>query len=894
LQPITITLDGNEVSGYAGMSILALAREAGVHIATLCHDDHLPDIGACRLCIVEEEKTGALMAACVTPIASGMVINTHSPRVIAHRKTIVQLMLASHPDACPVCDKGNRCQLRGLAAEMGISLTELHRIPQAATIQDVNPFIQRDLSKCVLCAKCIRACQEMVVEGVLDYFQRGFKSKPATFADLPLEMSGCTFCGACVALCPTGAIMEKDAEHRGTTGSTVKTTCPYCGCGCSIELEVKGERVVRSTPPQLDGTGYRPQCVRGSYGYDFIHNPERLTRPLMRKDGSLVESDWGEALALVARRLKEIEEKYGADSIAVLGSAHCTNEEAYLLQSFARRVIGTGNVDAGSRLYNAATILGLLTTIGLPQPSNLIEALEKSDVIMVVGADPASSAPQVGYAIKRAVKSKGATLILIDPRSTKLAFFATLHLQPRPGTDLVLLAAIAYVIVKENLLDREFVMRRTDNFEPFAKSLDVYTPEYAASITGVPVEQIAAAARLYARGRQASIVYGSGITQYTTGTDCVRILANLALLTGNAARKGGCIIPLHKESNSYGVMAMGLSPRLLPGLRSVTDRVARENFETLWRVRLPASPELTAVEMLQEARSGRIKAMYILGEDPVSNFPNRHLVTEALNSLEFLAVQDIFLTEAAKLATVVLPGTSFAEKDGTVINFEGKIKKFRKAVTPSGESRPDWEILLEISSRMGRPLPFFRFEDIVAEMEEGIPGYHYYGSDGKSFEVSWASAGSQRPFDETPLGFPRFWPLEYKTLPDKLEQEYPFFLLTGGAFPHPSNGIWSLKAPRLKKFLPQGHAELNPEDAHNLTLDNGDMVRITSAAGELVAPVRLSSTVPRGILFLPCSFPQIPANQLFDINMDPQSKTPAFKCCRVRVKRADQDGWAIA
>ncbi len=889
MQPITITLDGNEVSGYAGMSILALAREAGVHIPTLCHDDHLPDIGACRLCIVEEEKSGALMAACVTPIASGMVINTRSPRVVTHRRTIVELMLASHPDACPVCDKGNRCKLRGIAAEMGLSLTQLQRVPQVATIQDVNPFIQRDLSKCVLCARCIRACQELVVEGVLDYFQRGFKSKPATFGDVPLESSDCTFCGTCVALCPTGALMERDAPYRGTTRNKVKTTCPHCGCGCSIELEIKDNRIIRSIPAETDGTGYRPLCVRGSYGYDFTHSPDRLTTPLIRRNGSLQQSDWEEALTLVADGLEKVISKHGAESVAVLGSAHCTNEEAYLLQRLARCTIGTSNVDSGSRLYSAATILGLATTIGLPQPANHVEAIEKSDVIMVVGADPTTSAPAVGYAIKRAVKGKGACLILIDPRRTRLAFFATLHLQPKPGTDIALLSALAHVIVKENLLDKEFVVRRTDNFEPLVRSVEHYTPEYAAGVTGVPAGQIVAAARFYARARQASLVHGSGITQYPTGTDCVRAIANLALLTGNALRKGGGITTLYRESNSYGVMAMGLSPHLLPGFRSATDTRARGDLETLWRVNLPDPPGLTAIEMLQGAISGKIRALYICGEDPISTFPDRQMVTEALASLEFLVVQDIFLTETAKLATVVLPGASPLEKDGTTINFEGKIRRFRRAVTPPGEGRPDWQILAEIAARMKRPLPFSHFDDIVAEMEDCVPGYQYYGGEGRDFDIQ-STGTRQQPVEEAPRGFPRFSPVEYQ-VPAKLDDhEYPFLLLTGGVFPHHSNSIWSLKAPRLKKFLSQGYAELNPEDTHSLGLDNGDTVKITSAAGEVIAPVRSSADIPQGTVFIPCSFPDIAVNVLFRIRLDTQSKAPAFKSCRVKVQRVDSDG----
>lgn len=887
MQPITITLDGNEVSGYAGMSILALAKESGVHIPTLCHDDHLPDIGACRLCIVEEEKTGALMAACVTPIATGMVINTSTPRVINHRKTIVELMLASHPDVCPVCDKGNRCQLRQIAAEMGISVTKLHRIPQPATIQEVNPFIQRDLSKCILCAKCIRACQELVVEGVLDYFQRGFKTRPTTFRDLPLEVSECTFCGTCVTFCPTGALLEKDLIYRSTAQTSVKTTCPYCGCGCSIELEVKDGSLLRSVPVTKSTDGYQPLCIRGSYGYDFVHSPDRLTRPLIRKNGELVQSDWEEALGLVAAELERIKDRHGPDSIAILGSARCTNEEGYLLQRFARCVIGTNNVDAGSRLYYPAALLGLSTTIGPSPISNPMDTLERSDMIMVVGADPTVSAPAVGYAIKRAVKNKGAQLVLVDPRRISLTPLATIHLQPKPGTDVVLLNAMAHVILKENLLDKEFVVRKTDNFAAFARALEPYTPEYAASITTVAPDQIIAAARLYAGTRQASIVYGRGITQYPTGTDSVRAIANLTMLTGNAGRKGGGIITLQKESNSYGVTAMGLSPGLLPGFYSVTNSQARENFERLWGVRLPHSPGLTAVEMLQGAQLGKIKALYIVGEDPVCSFPSRRFVTNALASLEFLAVQDIFLTETAKLAAVVLPAASFAEKNGSFINFAGKIKQIRKAIKPVGESRSDWEIVLHIASRMNKPLPFSCFEDIAAEMEDGIPGYQYYGGDGKNFELEPMAGTRQQLETEAPRGFPRFAAVSYEAPHRSGEQDYPFLLLTGSAFPHFSIDIRSLKAPRLKQFASSGFLEINPEDAKNLSLSNGDKVKVFSPHGEVIAPTKISTGTPQGIIFLPSSFPDIPVNELFDIRLDPESKAPAFKSCRVAIERVD-------
>jgi formate dehydrogenase alpha subunit len=870
------------------MSILTLARESGAYIPTLCHDEHLSNTGACRLCIVEDEASGALMAACVTPLTPGMVINTRSPRVLAHRRIIVQLMLASHPDACPVCDKGNRCQLRQIAGEMGISLTEFQRISQPATIQEINPFIERDLSKCILCAKCIRGCQELVVEGVLDYFQRGFKTKPTNIGNLPLETSECTFCGTCVALCPTGALMEKGWRYKGTTNATIQTTCPYCGCGCGAELQVKNNRIVRSIPRRGDAGNYSPLCVRGSYGYDFVHSPGRLTKPLVKINGNMEEKSWDEALKKVAAEFERIKNEYGTDSIAVLGSARCTNEENYLLQRFARCVIGTNNIDGGNRLYNAATLAGLSVSLGLSTSSHFLDTLEKSDVIIVIGADPTSSAPAVSYVIKRAVKYKGSRLILIDPRQTKLSLLADLHLRPKPGTDIALLNALAQVIVQENLLDKEFVTRRTDNFSSLTEVLELYSPEYAESITGVQSEQIVAAARLYARARQASIVYGNGISQYSTGTDSVKALANMSMLTGNTGRKGGGMIALQRESNSRGAVDMGMLPDFLPGFHSVIDAKARGKFEALWSVNLPTRPGLTALEVIEQAKSGKIKCLYIVGEDPALSFPGSHVVRDALASLEFLVVQDLFLTETAKLANVVLPAASFAEKDGSFTNFEGRISKIRKGIKPVGESRPDWEIILNIADKMKSPFSYSRLEDIMREIEESVPGYETYADSTRHYQTNNGVAGAgQLPRTQMLRGFARFSPIEYQTPFKAKHEDYPFVLLTGSVLPHIGTGTRSLEAPRLKQFSPSGFVEVNSDDAKRLALNNGNKVKISSHAGEVTAPVRISNDLPQGILFIPSTFPEIPVNELFEITLDSQSKTPTSKACHVNIERTN-------
>jgi len=885
LQSITITLDGREVSGYLGMTVLELARESGVEIPTLCHDNHLPPTGACRICLVENEQNGALLASCVTPIASGMLINTHSSRVIERRKTIVKLMLTSHPDSCLVCDKGNRCQLRQIASGLGIGLIELQRIPRMAGIEEVNPFLERDLSKCILCAKCIRACQELVVEGAIDYFRRGFTTVPATLNNVPLEDSECTFCGTCVALCPTGALMEKDRIYGGTVKAATETTCPFCGCGCSICLEVKDNQVVRVVPGNENSVNGGALCVRGSYGCDFINSPDRLIKPLVKRGDTFEEVSWEEALEQVATGLKRVKDERGASSLAVLGSSKCTNEDNYVLQRFARTVLGTNNIDNGARLYNsAASRVGLGSSLGFSGTTNYLSDLEQTDLILVVGADPGSSAPVVGYAIRRAVRQRGVKLLLIDPRQTRLSLFAHLWVQPEVGTDVALINGLAKVIIDEGLLDEEFVARRTDSFEAYDESLKKYTLEYVEKITGVAGQEIRAAARLYAGASRAAIVYGTGITQYATGTNGVAALANLTLLTGNIGRKGGGIYALQRANNGQGACDMGTLPKFLPGYQSVTDVQARERFEKCWGASLPAEVGLTTLEMMEQARKGKIKGMYIVGENPVLSFPNSRLIAETLASLDFLVVQDMFLTETAKLAHVVLPAASFAEKEGTFTNFEGRVNRLGKAIEPIGESLPDWEIVVRLAGKMDCPLPFSSVQDVMSEIEELVPSYEAYTDSEKQDELAYGE--TRRTSGRSLLkGFARFSTIEYRPQAGVRKSDYPFTLLTGTTLYHFGTGTRSSRARRLRKFSPRSFVEICESDAGKLAVADGDEVKLISAVGEITTTVKITDTLRNGMLFMPSSFPETPVNELFDIVLDPETKAPSLKACSVRIEK---------
>ena len=895
VQPITITLDGREVSGHPGMTILQLAQESGIDIPTLCFDAHLASIGACRICLVENEQNGALLASCVAPIAPGMIIKTHSDRVIEHRKTIIKLMLASHPDSCMVCDKGNRCQLRQIAADMGIGLMEFHRIPQMACVQEVNPFLERDLSKCILCAKCIRACQELVVQGAIDYFERGFLARPATLDDLALENSDCTFCGTCVALCPTGALMEKGRMYSGTAPTVIQTTCAFCGCGCSIRMEVKNGRVMRVVPGHDGSVNNGTLCVRGSYGYDFIHSPDRLTRPLIKNGAGFEEVSWDQALEQIANHFNQIKEEHGPDSLAVLGSSKCTNEENYLLQRFARAVLGTNNIDNGSRLYNPASRAGLGYSIGFSGTTNDFGDLEQSDVIIAIGTDSSSSAPAVEYAIKRAVKYKGTKLILIDPRQTKLSSFAQFWLRPKTGTDVALLNGLAKVIIDQGLLDEEFVARRTDNFEVFARSLNSYTPEYIEQITGISNREASAAARLYAEAKKAVIIYGTGITQYANGTDAVKAVANLALLTGNIGRRGGGIYALQRENNGQGACDMGALPDFLPGYQSVADVEAREKFEKLWEVKLPPDVGLTALEIMMQAKEGKIKGVYIVGENPALSFPDSRLTTEALSSLKFLVVQDMFLTETAKLANVVLPASSFAEKEGTFTNFVGKVQRVQKAIEPLGESLPDWEIILRLADRMEFPMAYSSPKQIMGEIAytcqlSGCGAYERIGHVDSGiqslYETESSSYGGVGRIHggQFAKGFACFCPVEY--VPQaSVKGDYPFTLLTGGIPYHFGSGSRSSRSARLSRFSAKAFVEIGRLDAEELVLGDGDKVKIISPAGEVTTVVKVTDTLPHGVVFMPVSFSEANINNLIDIVLDTETKALSTKACNVRIER---------
>ena len=730
MDTITITLNGAEVHGSAGMTILELAQQNGIYIPTLCHDPHLKPVGACRVCLVEDEKSGFLMASCVTPIASGMKINTESEKVLDARRTVVELLLAGHPDACIICDKGNTCQLRKIASELGIGNIEFDRIRRFYPIETTNPFIERDLSKCIMCGKCIRGCQEIEGIGAIDYAHRGFRAKPATALDLPLEQSNCEFCGLCVYLCPVGALTDKLSRYRGEAKESVRTVCPYCGVGCSLFLNVRDNEVISVSPAEEGSVNGISLCVKGRYGYDFVHSPERLKTPLIKKNGIFTESTWEEALRFVAEKLKSIKEDYGSPALGGLGSYRCTNEDNYLLQKFIRTALGSNNIDNSDSVNVLPFLNGLKESFGMGVTTNSIEEIEVSDVILVIGADITESHPIIGQKVKHAVTDNDAKVIIVDPEEIKLDRFADMHLKSNAGTEGALINGLIHVMINEGLYNKEFVDARTEGFETVKDHISKYSPEYVEGITGIVAEDIRQVAHIYSRAKQSSIIAGQSLIQNGYGKEIAICLANLALLTGNVGKEGCGICYAVPHNNLQGACDMGLLPNNLPGYQGLNDPDIREKFESAWNIKVPDAAGFTTREMFHAAREGKIKGMYIVGNNVVLSNPDKDYTVEALKSLGFLVVQDIFMSETAELADVVLPAASFAEKDGTFTNTDRRIQRIRKAIDPLGQAKPDWEIIAELSTMIGYPMKYESPEQIMEEITSVIPLYAGISYDG--------------------------------------------------------------------------------------------------------------------------------------------------------------------
>ena len=909
---VMLNIDGKQVRVPAGVTIYWAAKAAGIEIPHLCYGEDIHPVSSCRLCVVEVEGMRNLAASCSYPVSEGMVVHTASERVMKARRMNLELILSDHDISCITCEKSGSCLLEKYAYEFGISKSMFsgpNRARNEFPIKEENPFIVRDYNKCILCGRCVTACAELQFDNAIDYADRGFKAHISTAFDRPLQETTCEFCGRCISVCPVGALTERERVKKGREWEfdVTRTICPYCGCGCTLEMHTKDGKLIKVTTPAKGTVSRGNLCVKGKFGTYYINHPERLRTPLIRdanaapgsgvkaaaKGGEFVEASWEQALDMTAKRLREIKEEHGPGAIGGLSSAKCTNEENYVFQKFMRAAIGTNNVDHCARLCHASTVAGLARAFGSGAMTNSIGVLRYADCIFVTGSNTTEAHPIIGVEIKAAVKKNGTILIVADPREIDLVGVAALHLRHRSGTDVALFNGMMNVILEEGLENAEFIANRTEDFDKFKDVITHYTPERVEKITGVPRERIVQAARLYARADRASIIYSMGITQHTTGTDNVLSLANLAMVTGNVGRKSTGVNPLRGQNNVQGACDLGALPNVYSGYQQVANPIVQEKFEKAWAASLSPVPGLTVVEMLHGAEDGSIRGMYIMGENPFLSDPNVNRVQKDLETLEFLAVQDIFLSETAQYADVVLPAASFAEKDGTFTNTERRVQLLRKVLDPPGQAKADWQILCEMAGRLGYSMNYGSSAEIMEEIASLTPIYGGATHDRlQGFGLQWPCPDAEHP--GTPYlhkgmfsrGKGLFNAVEYIPPAEEPDSEYPLLLTTGRILYHFHTGTMSRRVESLHAIRPDGFVEIHPEDAAELRLSHDELARISSRRGTVTARTVITERSRPGSVFMTFHYREAAANILTNDALDPVAKIPEFKVCAVKIEKA--------
>jgi formate dehydrogenase major subunit len=934
---VDLTIDGRAVTVPEGTTIWTAARDAGIDIPVLCHDERFDPVGVCRMCVVDVGAR-AFAAACVRPCEEGMTVSTSTPDVEASRAVLTALLVADQPprERDPKQTTTGDNLLIELADRYGVAADgTLPRGPARGTDLS-NPVIAVDHDACILCDRCVRACDDIQGNDVIGRSGKGYSTRIAFDLNDPMGASSCVTCGECVAACPTGALTNKpihDVPIRPRTElDAVESVCPYCGVGCAITYFVDRERGAIAFAEGRDQPGSQGRlCVKGRYGWDYAASPQRLTTPLIRRDdsypkgplsadvrgeeevgrkgrkgrrpGGLVpmeqvlphfrEASWDEALDLVARRLTELHRERGPAAIAGFGSAKCSNEEAYLFQKLIRTGFHTNNVDHCTRLCHASSVAALFEGIGSGAVSTTYGDVVNSDVAIVAGSNAPANHPVASSFFKQAQR-QGTTIIYVDPRADRMSEHADIFCQLKPGTDVAFYNAVMHEVIRLGLVDEEYVATRTSNFDALAATVADYPPERGEQITGVPADVIREVARLWGEARAGIIFWGMGISQHTTGTDNSRCLIAMCAITGNVGRPGSGLHPLRGQNNVQGASDMGLIPMFYPDYQRAADAAVRERFEGAWGTDLDPEPGLTVTEIIGSVLHGGVRGMYMMGENPFLSDPNINKVRKALSQLEFLVVQDIFLTETGEFADVILPATSYLEKDGTYTNTDRRVQLGRKVLEAPGQAREDWRVVQEVAQRIGLDWDYQSPREVFEEVVSLMPSYRNLsydnlGGTGKLYpnDDPEHSDGTVVMFDErfnTSDGLAHLVPAQWLPAKELPDEEYPFILNTGRLLEHWHTGSMTRRSFALDAIAPRAEVYVNPVDAEELGLVHDGWARVTSRRGQIELNVKVSHREGRGNCFIPFHFREAAANLLTIDEVDPWGKIPEFKFCAVRIE----------
>jgi formate dehydrogenase major subunit len=913
---VTLTIDGNSVTVPEGTSIMRAATEMGTQIPKLCATDMVEAFGSCRLCLVEIQGRPGTPASCTTPVAPGMVVKTQTDRLKTIRKGVMELYISDHPLDCLTCSANGDCELQDMAGAVGLrdvrygyegenhvfakqdGLANENWLPK----DESNPYFTYDPSKCIVCSRCVRACEEVQGTFALTISGRGFDSRVSPGMNESFLGSECVSCGACVQACPTATLNEKALYDIGTPEHSVVTTCAYCGVGCSFKAEMRGEEVVRMVPYK-DGEANRGHsCVKGRFAWGYATHRERILKPMIRAKVTdpWKEVSWDEAIGYAASEFKRIQAQYGRNSVGGITSSRCTNEETFLVQKLIRAGFGNNNVDTCARVCHSPTGYGLGQAFGTSAGTQNFDSVEHTDVIIVIGANPASAHPVFASRMKKRLR-QGAKLIVIDPRRTEMVkaphLEADYHLPLLPGTNVAVVTSLAHVIVTEGLFDEKFIRERCDwdEFQHWAEfvALPQNSPETVAKLAGVPAETIRGAARLFATGGNGSIYYGLGVTEHSQGSTTVMAIANLAMATGNIGREGVGVNPLRGQNNVQGACDMGSFPHELSGYRHISGEAVRDLFEGDWGVKLDSEPGLRIPNMLDAAVDGTFKGIYIQGEDILQSDPDTKHVSAGLEAMECVVVQDLFLNETARFAHVFLPGSTFLEKDGTFTNAERRIQRVRKVMAPKN-GYGDWEITLLLSKALGYAMHYDHPSQIMDEIARLTPGFanvSYQMLDERG-SVQWPC--NDKAPDGSPImhinGFVRgkgkFIVTEYVATDERTGPRFPLLLTTGRILSQYNVGAQTRRTAN-SMWHAEDRLEIHPHDAEQRGVRDGDWVKLTSRAGETTLRAEITDRVAPGVVYTTFHHPDTQANVITTDFSDWATNCPEYKVTAVQISHSN-------